>query len=114
MHHTVVENYDSSDAVKVTDNDNINVSNNTCAVPRVSATKEVTNVEKNTIDTIKESRSRFSKRDQLQFDIVRSFQHVSASPLENDLTQLANNTGVKNRTIAKRDFDVCADESGPR
>lgn len=65
------------------------------------------------IDTIENSRKRFTKRDQLKADRVRRFQHASGFPSDGTLINSCKTNGVKNNPIAQRDILICKDMLGP-
>ena len=59
------------------------------------------------IETIRGSRDRFSKRDQLRADRVRRLQHVSGFLSDQTIAYSLITNGIRNNPISKRDADVC-------
>ena len=64
------------------------------------------------IDTVKKSRARFSRRDQLRADRVRRLQHVAGFPSDETLTHSVVTNGIENNPISKRDVQICQEMLG--
>ena len=73
---------------------------------------KITGVDKPVIDTIKYSRSRFTKRDQLKADRVRRFKHVAGFPSDETLIYSCSTNGIKNNPMTTRDVKIAADILG--
>ena len=70
-------------------------------------------LESDDIDTIESSKKIFSKRDHVKSSVVRRFQHVSSFTSDETLMNLADNNGMKNSPITRRDTEVAGDMLGP-
>lgn len=64
------------------------------------------------IDTLTESRKRFTKRDQLRADRTRRFQHVASHPSDATIIYAAATNSIKNSPITQRDVKLALDMLG--
>ena len=66
----------------------------------------------NGINTIKESKKRFSERDQKKASLVRRHQHVGGHHSDATLIYSAITNGIKNSPITKQDIEMALDMLG--
>ena len=65
---------------------------------------DMSSEEEVAIETLEDSKKRFSKRDRLKAELMRRFQHVAGVPADTTLIHLANTNGIRNNPITKRDI----------
>jgi len=76
-------------------------------------TTGVTGEEEPAIGIIKDSRKRFSKRDQVKANVVKRFQHVAGFPADFTLIYSVNTNSIKNNPITQRDIELSLEMLGP-
>ena len=64
------------------------------------------------IDTVEQSKARFSVRDQERANAVRRFQHVSGHPSDSTIIYSAVTNGIKNSPITKQDVKMALEMLG--
>ena len=68
--------------------------------------------ESQPIDSVEESKKRFTKRDQIRANLVRRFQHVAGHPSDATISYSAATNAIKNSPITRRDVKLAMDMLG--